>query len=113
MNGYPGYPGSTGYAAHPSRLGVRPTSALVQRLLVGAFGWMFAGLLLTAAVSFLVTSSPALTPSPAHARVRKSLVSRALAAGILAMSLAILCIGAWALRHAPWFGRPRLDGGAG
>lgn len=45
----------------PSQLGVRPAPALVQRLLVGAFGWMFAGLLLTAAVAFLVTTSPGLT----------------------------------------------------
>jgi hypothetical protein len=38
----------------PSQLGVRPAPALVQQLLVGAFGWMFAGLLLTAGVAFLV-----------------------------------------------------------
>ena len=44
----------------PSQLGVRPAPALVQQLLVGAFGWMFAGLLLTAGVSFLVATSPGL-----------------------------------------------------
>jgi FtsH-binding integral membrane protein len=44
----------------PSRLGVRPAPALVQQLLVGAFGWMFAGLLLTAGVAYLVTTSPGL-----------------------------------------------------
>ena len=38
----------------PSQLGVRPSPALVQRLLVGAFGWMFAGLLLSAGVAYLV-----------------------------------------------------------
>ena len=38
----------------PSQLGVRPAPALVQQLLVGAFGWMFAGLLLTAGVAYLV-----------------------------------------------------------
>jgi len=44
----------------PSQLGVRPAPALVQQLLVGAFGWMFAALLLSAAVAFLVGSSPQL-----------------------------------------------------
>src|SRR6186997_1394076 len=38
----------------PTQLGVRPAPALVQQLLVGAFGWMFAGLLLSAAVAYLV-----------------------------------------------------------
>src|SRR4029079_15682238 len=41
-------------SATPSQLGVRPAPALVQQLLVGAFGWMFAGLLLSAAVAYLV-----------------------------------------------------------
>ncbi|MEO5964280.1 MAG: Bax inhibitor-1/YccA family protein [Candidatus Limnocylindrales bacterium] len=46
----------------PSQLGVRPAPALVQQLLVGAFGWMFAGLLLSAGVAYLVGSSePLLT----------------------------------------------------
>ena len=49
-----------GYSASPARLGVRPAPELVQRLLVGAFGWMFAGLLLTAATAALVTTSPTL-----------------------------------------------------
>ena len=40
--------------ATPTQLGVRPAPALVQQLLVGAFGWMFAGLLLSAAVAYLV-----------------------------------------------------------
>jgi FtsH-binding integral membrane protein len=55
MSGYPYQPNSMS----PSQLGVRPAPALVQQLLIGAFGWMFAGLLLTAAVAFLVTTSPA------------------------------------------------------
>ena len=38
----------------PTQLGVRPAPALVQQLLLGAFGWMFAGLLLTAGVAYLV-----------------------------------------------------------
>ena len=50
-----------GYPANPARLGIRPAPALVQQLLVGAFGWMFAGLLLTAGVSYFVTTSTGLT----------------------------------------------------
>ena len=42
----------------PAQLGVRPAPALVQSMLIGAFGWMFAGLLLSAGVSYLVDSSP-------------------------------------------------------
>lgn len=49
-----------GYPYSPSQLGVRPAPALVQQLLVGAFGWMFAGLLLTAGVAFLVESNEGL-----------------------------------------------------
>ncbi len=49
----PSVPGSLS----PSQLGVRPAPALVQQLLIGAFGWMFAGLLLTAGVAYVVTSS--------------------------------------------------------
>ena len=41
----------------PAQLGVRPAPALVQQLLVGAFGWMFAGLLLSAGVAYLVGTS--------------------------------------------------------
>ncbi|MCJ7712457.1 MAG: Bax inhibitor-1/YccA family protein [Chloroflexi bacterium] len=44
----------------PSQLGVRPAPALVQQLLIGAFGWMFAGLLLTAGVAYLVTTNASL-----------------------------------------------------
>jgi FtsH-binding integral membrane protein len=47
----------TGTPYTPAQLGVRPAPALVQRLLVGAFGWMFAGLLLSAAVAYVVGSS--------------------------------------------------------
>jgi len=53
---YPPAPGSLS----PSQLGVRPAPALVQQLLIGAFGWMFAGLLLTAGVAYLVTNSTSL-----------------------------------------------------
>jgi FtsH-binding integral membrane protein len=48
-------------ASPTATFGVRPAPALVQQLLIGAFGWMFAGLLLTAGVAYLVTSSPTLT----------------------------------------------------
>jgi len=41
----------------PAQLGVRPAPELVQKLLIGAFGWMFAGLLLSAGVAYLVGSS--------------------------------------------------------
>jgi len=44
----------------PAQLGVRPAPELVQKLLVGAFGWMFAGLLLSAGVAYLVGTSPSL-----------------------------------------------------
>jgi FtsH-binding integral membrane protein len=47
----------TGTPYTPAQLGVRPAPALVQKLLVGAFGWMFAGLLLSAGVAYLVGSS--------------------------------------------------------
>jgi uncharacterized protein len=45
----------------PSQLGVRPSTALAQQLLTHAFGWMFAGLLLTAGVATVVQTSPTLT----------------------------------------------------
>ena len=47
--------------ATPSQLGVRPSAALMQRLLTHSFGWMFAGLLLTAGVAAVVQTSPSLT----------------------------------------------------
>jgi FtsH-binding integral membrane protein len=46
--------------ATPSQLGVRPAPALVQQLLVGAFGWMFAGLMLSAGVAYLTATSETL-----------------------------------------------------
>ena len=41
----------------PSQLGVRPTTELATRFLSQSFVWMFAGLLLTAAVAWLVQSN--------------------------------------------------------
>jgi uncharacterized protein len=49
----------TNYPFSATQLGVRPAPELVQKLLAGAFGWMFAGLLLSAGVAFLVGSSEA------------------------------------------------------
>lgn len=49
------------YGAAPSQLGVRPSAELAQRLLTHAFGWMFAGLLLTAGVAAVVQTSETLT----------------------------------------------------
>jgi FtsH-binding integral membrane protein len=50
----------TGTPYSPTQLGVRPAPALVQQLLVGAFGWMFAGLLLSAGVAYLTATSDTL-----------------------------------------------------
>ncbi|HEX8941000.1 MAG TPA: Bax inhibitor-1/YccA family protein [Candidatus Limnocylindrales bacterium] len=44
----------------PDRLGVRPSARLSAGFLSQTFGWMFAGLLLTAGVAFLVQSSSTL-----------------------------------------------------
>jgi len=49
------------FGATPSQLGVRPSAELAQRLLTHAFGWMFAGLLLTAGVAAVVQTSTTLT----------------------------------------------------
>ncbi len=57
------YPSS---AASRTTYGVRPAPELVQQLLIGAFGWMFAGLLLTAGVAYATTSSATLTDAAAQ-----------------------------------------------
>ena len=41
----------SGYPYSPSQLGVRPSPALANQLLIGAFTWMFAGVLLSAGVA--------------------------------------------------------------
>lgn len=46
--------------ALPSQLGVRPNAELATRFLSQAFGWMFAGLLLTAGIAAVVQSQPEL-----------------------------------------------------
>lgn len=43
------------YPSSPSELGVRPAPALVNQLLIGAFTWMFAGVLLSAGVAWFVS----------------------------------------------------------
>jgi uncharacterized protein len=52
---------NNGLGATPEQLGVRPSAELAQRFLTHAFGWMFAGLLLTAGVAYAVQSSETLT----------------------------------------------------
>ena len=47
----------SGNSYSPSQLGVRPSPALVNQLLIGAFTWMFAGVLLSAGVAFLVAQN--------------------------------------------------------
>ena len=42
----------------PSQLGVRPASQLASQFLIQAFGWMFAGLLLTAGIVAVVQGQP-------------------------------------------------------
>jgi uncharacterized protein len=49
---------TNGPGALPSQLGVRPSSELATRFLSQAFGWMFAGLLLTAGVAAVVQTQP-------------------------------------------------------
>jgi FtsH-binding integral membrane protein len=60
MNQYPNrYPGQpTGL---PTQVGVRPTAQLSAGFLSQAFTWMFAGLLLTAGIAYVVQSSARLT----------------------------------------------------
>ena len=55
MNQYPGQTRSL-----PSELGVRPAARLSTALLGQAFTWMFAGLLLTSGVAYLVQTTPQL-----------------------------------------------------
>jgi uncharacterized protein len=49
-------PNQTPYAS-PSAVGVKPDARLSQAFLTQAFAWMFAGLLLTAAVTYFVAGS--------------------------------------------------------
>jgi FtsH-binding integral membrane protein len=73
-----------GTPSTPSQLGVRPSPALVQQLLIGAFGWMFAGLLLTAGVAYLTATSEALLQTVAGLWILLLFGQIALAIGIQA-----------------------------
>jgi hypothetical protein len=55
MNGYPGQIGGL-----PSQVGVRPDARLSAGFLTQAFTWMFAGLMLTAGIAFVVQGTPQL-----------------------------------------------------
>ena len=55
------YPGQT--SGLPTQVGVRPDARLSAGFLTQAFTWMFAGLLLTAAIAFVVQGSPRLLQS--------------------------------------------------
>jgi len=68
----------------PTQLGVRPAPELVQRLLIGAFGWMFAGLLISAGVAFVTMSSDALINAVANIWFLIMIGQLALAVGIQA-----------------------------
>src|SRR4051794_19446783 len=52
MNRYPGQ-----FGGLPSQVGVRPDARLSAGFLTQAFTWMFAGLLLTAGIAFVVQSN--------------------------------------------------------
>jgi FtsH-binding integral membrane protein len=52
--------------ASPSQLGVRPTTALSVGFLSQSFAWMFVGLLLTAAVAWVVQGSPSIQVTAAR-----------------------------------------------
>jgi FtsH-binding integral membrane protein len=54
---FPRYPTDSSGGPLPSSLGVRPRAELSAGFLTQAFGWMFAGLLLTAGIAFLVQSN--------------------------------------------------------
>jgi FtsH-binding integral membrane protein len=56
----PASPVVRGIGAAPSTLGVKPDARLANAFLSQAFVWMFAGLLVTAGVAYVVQSSPRL-----------------------------------------------------
>jgi len=72
----------TGTPYTPSQLGVRPAPALVQQLLVGAFGWMFAGLLLSAVTTYFVATTPQLLVAVTNAWLLIVILQLALGVGI-------------------------------
>jgi uncharacterized protein len=69
----------------PSQLGVRPAAELANKFLVQSFGWMFAGLLLTAAISTVVATSPGLINTVARSWLLLVFVQLGLGIGIQAL----------------------------
>ena len=69
----------------PSQLGVRPAPELANQFLVQSFGWMFAGLLLTAAISTVVATNPTLIDAVAGSWVLFLFVQLGLGIGIQAL----------------------------
>jgi FtsH-binding integral membrane protein len=69
----------------PSQLGVRPAPELANQFLVQSFGWMFAGLLLTTAISTVVATNPALIRAVAGSWILFLLAQLGLGIGIQAL----------------------------
>ena len=69
----------------PSQLGVRPAPELANRFLVQSFGWMFAGLLLTTAISTVVATNPTLIDTVARSWLLFVFLQLGLGIGIQAL----------------------------
>lgn len=69
----------------PSQLGVRPAPELANQFLVQSFGWMFAGLLLTAAISTVVANNESLVLGVARSWFIILIAQFGLAIGIQAL----------------------------
>ena len=69
----------------PSQLGVRPAPELANTFLVQSFGWMFAGLLLTAGIATLVASNESLINAVARQWFIFLIVQLGLGIGIQAL----------------------------
>jgi FtsH-binding integral membrane protein len=69
----------------PSQLGVRPAPELANQFLVQSFGWMFAGLLLTAAISTVVATNPAVIDAVAGSWILFLFAQLGLGIGIQAL----------------------------
>jgi hypothetical protein len=69
----------------PSQLGVRPAPELANQFLIQSFGWMFAGLLLTAAISTVVATKPTLIDAVAGSWILFLFAQLGLGIGIQAL----------------------------
>ena len=69
----------------PSQLGVRPAPELANQFLVQSFGWMFAGLLLTAAISTVVATNPSVIDAVAGSWILFLFAQLGLGIGIQAL----------------------------